>query len=513
MWVVLGFLVLLLELGIDATLAQSTNGQNWEVLRILSGHTGGINSVTFSPDGKRALSGSGRYGDSLRLWDLATGQTLKTVTGKALQVTSVTFSPDGKRALWGSLDGTVRLWDLASGQTLLTLKGHTGGVRSVAFSPVGSRALSVSEDKTLRLWDLATGQTLVTLKGHTGDINSVVFSPDGTRALSGSNDWTLRLWDLATGQTLKTLTGHTNEVRSVAFSPDGKRALSGSLDKTIRAWDLAKDQILMIRASETSWSVAFSLDGDKALLGNYDGTIRLWDVTTGQIVKTLIPPTIGRPVANFERAVQSVALSPDGKQALSGSMDGTVRLWGDASAYDRAMPAPRVSAEATSKRPPKVAVISPPLTQTPSTLTEASPSPGPFIQPRSSTTSSVLMKREGGVYVVPVLINNAITLNFIVDSGAADVTIPADVVTTLMRTGTLKESDFLGEKTYELADGSKISSKTFRIRSLKVGDKIIENLNGSVASVKGSLLLGQSFLGRFKSWSVDNTKHALVLGE
>jgi predicted aspartyl protease len=96
-------------------------------------------------------------------------------------------------------------------------------------------------------------------------------------------------------------------------------------------------------------------------------------------------------------------------------------------------------------------------------------------------------------------------------SGAADVSIPADVATTLMRTETLTESDFLGTKTYILADGSKVPSRTFRIRSLKVGDTVVENVTGSMAAVEGSLLLGQSFLGRFKSWAIDNTKHALVL--
>jgi len=121
------------------------------------------------------------------------------------------------------------------------------------------------------------------------------------------------------------------------------------------------------------------------------------------------------------------------------------------------------------------------------------------------------MKKEGGTYVVPVLINNAITLDFTVDSGASDVTIPEDVVSTLMRMETIRDTDFLGERTYTLADGSKVKSKTFRIRSLKVGDHVLENVTGSVASTKGSLLLGQSFLGRFKSWSIDNTKHVLVL--
>ena len=75
----------------------------------------------------------------------------------------------------------------------------------------------------------------------------------------------------------------------------------------------------------------------------------------------------------------------------------------------------------------------------------------------------------------------------------------------------MKSSDFLGEKTYVLADGSRVPSRTFRIRSLKVGNKVLANVSGSVSPVQGSLLLGQSFLRRFKSWSVDNSKHSLVL--
>ena len=80
-----------------------------------------------------------------------------------------------------------------------------------------------------------------------------------------------------------------------------------------------------------------------------------------------------------------------------------------------------------------------------------------------------------------------------------------------MRTGTLRDTDFLGEQTYVLADGSKVPSKTFRIRSLKVGSKTLENIVGSIAPVQGALLLGQSFLSRFKSWSIDNQKQALIL--
>ena len=128
-----------------------------------------------------------------------------------------------------------------------------------------------------------------------------------------------------------------------------------------------------------------------------------------------------------------------------------------------------------------------------------------------ATGSAVQLIKEGGTFKVPVLINGIIPLHFIVDSGASDVRIPSDVVLTLVRTGTITNDDFIGEQTYVLADGSRVKSKTFRIRSLKVGDKVVENVLGSVADVKGSLLLGQSFLSRFKKVSFDYSQGTLVL--
>ena len=127
------------------------------------------------------------------------------------------------------------------------------------------------------------------------------------------------------------------------------------------------------------------------------------------------------------------------------------------------------------------------------------------------STFEVSLDKQGGVLLVPVLVNNRIVLNFVIDSGASDVSIPSDVVSTLWRTGTLTESDFTGTKTYTLADGSRVPSATFRIRSLRVGDRVLENVSGSVASINGSLLLGQSFLSRFTSWSIDNARQVLVL--
>jgi tetratricopeptide (TPR) repeat protein len=129
----------------------------------------------------------------------------------------------------------------------------------------------------------------------------------------------------------------------------------------------------------------------------------------------------------------------------------------------------------------------------------------------AADVENIGMEKSGGVYVVYVRFNDTITLPAIVDSGAADVSVPADIVSTLMRTNTITDEDFLGEQTYVLADGSKVPSHRFRIRSLKVGNKTVENVVGSIASVNATILMGQSFLSKFKSWSVDNEQHTLIL--
>jgi predicted aspartyl protease len=125
--------------------------------------------------------------------------------------------------------------------------------------------------------------------------------------------------------------------------------------------------------------------------------------------------------------------------------------------------------------------------------------------------SHVQLQRRRGILVAPVLVNDRVTLDFIVDSGAADVSLPAGVMQALIRAGTISEADFLGTETFQFGDGKSMSSKTYRIRSLKVGDKVVENVTASVAPTDSSLLLGQTFLSRFKSWSIDNRRQLLVL--
>ena len=168
-----------------------------------------------------------------------------------------------------------------------------------------------------------------------------------------------------------------------------------------------------------------------------------------------------------------------------------------------------LDAEAGSTLPPDSDHRTAALTPTPLYSTEVAPAaPIPDL-PRTE----VPLKEEGGTYGVPVRINDALTLTFMVDSGAADVLLPADVVLTLIRTETLSSSDFVGEKTYRLADGSKLPSMVFMLRELRVGSHTLRNVRASVGPPDGGLLLGQSFLSRFKTWTFDNERHVLVLVE
>ena len=126
--------------------------------------------------------------------------------------------------------------------------------------------------------------------------------------------------------------------------------------------------------------------------------------------------------------------------------------------------------------------------------------------------AEIPLEKHGGVYSVPVRINGAITLPFILDSGAAEVVIPVDVFRTLVRAGTFRDSDFLPGKTFTMADGSKIKGARFIIRELELDGIKVLDVPASVVPTAGDLLLGQSLLQKLESWTLDNKRHVLIVG-
>lgn len=146
----------------------------------------------------------------------------------------------------------------------------------------------------------------------------------------------------------------------------------------------------------------------------------------------------------------------------------------------------------------------------------------PQNHPNSSyVPSTPIPKTEGdeislvisdGVLAVPVLINQSVRIPFIIDSGAADVQLPAEVVLTLFRTGTISDEDFLGGSSYVLANGSTLRSLRFNIREMRVGKHVVRDVVASTGpAIKSQALLGQSFLSRLGSWTLDNRRGVLIL--
>jgi clan AA aspartic protease (TIGR02281 family) len=124
---------------------------------------------------------------------------------------------------------------------------------------------------------------------------------------------------------------------------------------------------------------------------------------------------------------------------------------------------------------------------------------------------SVSLVDDRGSLQVPVVINGKASFNFTIDSGATDVCIPANIFYSLVNDGTVSQRDYLDKRVYKLADGTRQYAQRFRIRTLRVGSLEMSNVTASVVPAAGSLLLGQSFLSRLKSWSIDNERQVLAI--
>ena len=289
----------------------------WEK-NTLQGHTAEVNALAFHPDGRRILSAA--RDNTLRLWDIETGKTIKVIEGHQQPISSVALDQSGDRAVSGGLDKAVNIWNLAKGELFHSFEAHTESISAVAISPDGRFVLSASRDATVRLWDLNSRKQLAQLEGHEGFVTSLAFSPDGLYALTGSWDKTLRVWDLASGTCVQALMGHSENLTAVSFSPDGLFAASGSSDKSVRIWALKSGtEMRTLRGHNgTVTSVDFSPDGRYLISASGDKTVRLWEIGTGACLNT---------IEGHTGQVSGVAFSPDGHLAASAGQDKTIRVW------------------------------------------------------------------------------------------------------------------------------------------------------------------------------------------
>ncbi len=301
--------------------ASKPQTQTWRCVHTLIGHFNSVSTVAISPDGKCLASGS--FDDTIKLWNLETGELLHTLTKHLQPVLAIAFSPDGQTLISGSVDDTIKLWNLDTGEMIGTIGEHSGSVTSIAdslaISPDGQAIASGSDDHTIKLWQLSTGELLNTFR-HPRGVNTVAISPDGQTLVSGSSDNTIKLWNLATSELKSTLEGHLRDVNTVTVSPNGKMIASGSSDSTIKLWSLGSGKLLRTMKGHSDWvrSVAFSLDGKMLVSGSADTTIKIWQLCSGKVLQTL---------EEHKRDVNTVAISLDGQTIVSGSSDRTIKIW------------------------------------------------------------------------------------------------------------------------------------------------------------------------------------------
>lgn len=279
-----------------------------------------VTCVAVSPDGLTVASGSDN--ESAILWEVSTGRQRKTLSGHFGGVVSLSFSPDGQTlavAADSSKEPNVAIWDVSTGRLRYVLFCHSDAVQGVTFSPDGALLASTSKDKTIRLLDTTTSARRAVIRSAYG--SSIAFSPNGWLLATAGGVSYVELWDARTCSPRALLTGHKASATSIAFSPDSRILASGSIDRTVIIWDVSTGKARNVLHGHDGivTGVAFAPHGLLASVSR-DKTVKLWDAATSRELATL--------ECHTTHVAGSIAFSPDGSFLASGSIsDGIVILW------------------------------------------------------------------------------------------------------------------------------------------------------------------------------------------
>ncbi len=217
---------------------------------------------------------SGSKDQTVRVWDVASGQLQTTLTGHIWPVGRVVFLPDGKRLASVSADLSVRIWDTETGQ--LENSFEWSGRNAIALAPNGN-LIAAESGRTVKLIDLTTGKVSVTLQGDTGVPLCMDSTPDGSALIVGGTGVKLGLWDVETGQVRTTFQLREDNVESLSVSPDGRLLATCSYRNRFELWDTTTGK--RSRAVETHGGnvrcVAFAPDG-KLAVANSNATVAIW---------------------------------------------------------------------------------------------------------------------------------------------------------------------------------------------------------------------------------------------
>jgi WD40 repeat protein len=296
-------------------------------IRRFDGHDADVSGVQFTPDGKFALTGSGDISfagpvadNSMKMWEVETGNLVRTFGGHSHTVIVLTVSDDGQWALTGSWDGTMKLWELETGSELRSFDAHPSGVFSVAFSPDGQKALSgpLGIDDSIILWDLRTGEIIHRFPPVGANATTIQFDANSRKAYAGLTD--LLLLDLETGE----FTGEfatQNCCTGFAIHPDGNSAFVVSGGSKITHWNLETNELIREFGNHQGSRTRLDItsDGQYLVSGAWDGTIYLWDLETGKEIR--------RFQSDVFPWLMDIDISSDGRHVISAGANGTAILW------------------------------------------------------------------------------------------------------------------------------------------------------------------------------------------
>ncbi len=294
-----------------------------------------IYSVALSPDGQFAACGRA---NQIFIYHVPSGRLVTRLTDPQLLqpgtsprpgvahrdlVNSLAFSPDGNILASGGYR-EIKLWRRPRDvqKFAITLGPHQA-VLALAVSPDGKWLATGDDGGGIRLWNMAAGKSFKRLSGHKGAVNSLLFSPDNRRLASASADKTIRVWDVVRGKPL--LQAQTTaEVNAVVWIAGGDQILSGGADELVRLWfvDTARGELRALREFRGHEGPVTSLASlppcdAQFISGSGDGTLRLWDAREGRMLRQM---EHGGPVT-------SVAVRSDGKRFASAGLDKTAKLW------------------------------------------------------------------------------------------------------------------------------------------------------------------------------------------
>ena len=291
-------------------------------------------SVTFTPDGTILASAGGNNEDfAIRLWDVASGQSIHKLDGHSGIVWGVTFSPDGQMLVSVSSDATAKIWDWHNG-TLLQSLDFPAELVSVSFSPDG-QILAVGgvdepqgDVQNAAIWTFSVGSWKPLLKfPEYLNIAAMAYSPDGRWLIGGGTSRNVQVWRTSDGTSVFTL-NHAHQVLEAAVSPDGSTVATATCHTTMNdectegglwLWNLSTGRLIdKLRGfPDVVESLAFSADGSSLMAASRDGTLRVYATSDYQPVFEATPPG-GNGI---------MTLSPDGGLLATGGANGAVHLW------------------------------------------------------------------------------------------------------------------------------------------------------------------------------------------